>query len=43
MIAIDRILQHLQYHDDVDVYGVVYEMRKERFWMVQTEVRTLLR
>ena len=39
MIAIDRILQHLQNHDHVDVYGVVYEMRKERYWMVQTEVR----
>uniref|UniRef100_T1JB95 protein-tyrosine-phosphatase n=1 Tax=Strigamia maritima TaxID=126957 RepID=T1JB95_STRMM len=36
-IALDRILQHIQIHDYVDIFGIVYEMRKERVWMVQTE------
>ena len=24
-------------YDSVDIFGIVYEMRKERVWMVQTE------
>ncbi|CAG0882994.1 unnamed protein product, partial [Cyprideis torosa] len=36
-IAIDRILHHLKNNDYVDIFGMVYEMRKERVWMVQTE------
>ena len=37
MIAIDRILQGIRKFDVVDIFGIVYEMRKERVWMVQTE------
>ena len=37
-IALHHILAHIQEHDDVDPYGVVYEMRKHRCLMVQTEV-----
>lgn len=36
-IALDRILQHIEKYDYVDLFGIVYEMRKERVWMVQTE------
>lgn len=36
-IALDRILQHIQKHDYADAFGIVYEMRKERVWMVQNE------
>ncbi|XP_076348974.1 tyrosine-protein phosphatase 10D-like isoform X1 [Tachypleus tridentatus] len=36
-IALDNMLQHIQKHDFVDIFGLVYEMRKERVWMVQNE------
>ncbi|XP_071042515.1 tyrosine-protein phosphatase 10D [Parasteatoda tepidariorum] len=36
-IALDRVLQHIQKHDYVDIFGIVSEMRKERVWMVQNE------
>ena len=36
-IALDRIIQNIQHSDVVDIFGIVYEMRKERVWMVQTE------
>ena len=36
-IALDRILQGIRKYDVVDIFGIVYEMRKERVWMVQTE------
>jgi len=36
-IALDRILQHIKSHDYVDIFGIVFEMRKERVWMVQNE------
>ena len=36
-IALDRLLQQINYLDVVDIFGIVYEMRKERVWMVQTE------
>ncbi|XP_067145114.1 tyrosine-protein phosphatase 10D-like [Centruroides vittatus] len=36
-IALDRLLQHIQKYDFVDIFGIVYEMRKERVWMVQNE------
>ena len=29
--------QQIKYSDVVDIFGIVYEMRKERVWMVQTE------
>lgn len=29
-IALDRILQHLHLSDTVDIFGIVYGMRKER-------------
>lgn len=36
-MALDRILQQITYSDVVDIFGIVFEMRKERVWMVQTE------
>lgn len=36
-IALDRILQSIVHSDVVDIFGIVYAMRKERVWMVQTE------
>lgn len=40
-IALDRVMQSLndptQVNNYIDVYGIVYAMRKERVWMVQTE------
>ncbi|XP_069691312.1 tyrosine-protein phosphatase 10D isoform X2 [Periplaneta americana] len=36
-IALDRILQQIQVTDHVDIFGIVWAMRKERVWMVQTE------
>ncbi|KAF6198980.1 hypothetical protein GE061_007003 [Apolygus lucorum] len=37
-IALDRILQSLiNGADTVDIFGIVWGMRKERVWMVQTE------
>ncbi|XP_076804882.1 receptor-type tyrosine-protein phosphatase F-like [Clavelina lepadiformis] len=35
-IAVDHILQHIKEHSDVDIFGVVYQMRKRRMEMVQT-------
>ncbi|XP_066154391.1 tyrosine-protein phosphatase 10D isoform X4 [Euwallacea fornicatus] len=37
LICLDRILQQIQTSDYVDIFGIVYLMRKERVWMVQTE------
>ncbi|KAH8315066.1 hypothetical protein KR059_006004, partial [Drosophila kikkawai] len=36
-IALDRILQHIHKSDYVDIFGIVFAMRKERVVMVQTE------
>lgn len=36
-ICLDRILQQILVADYVDIFGIVYAMRKERVWMVQTE------
>jgi receptor-type tyrosine-protein phosphatase beta len=36
-ICLDRILQQILVSDYVDIFGIVYAMRKERVWMVQTE------
>ncbi|XP_026462528.1 tyrosine-protein phosphatase 10D-like [Ctenocephalides felis] len=36
-IALDRILQQIRVNDYVDIFGIVWQMRKERVWMVQTE------
>ncbi|XP_071056638.1 tyrosine-protein phosphatase 10D isoform X2 [Onthophagus taurus] len=36
-ICLDRILQQILVSDYVDIFGIVYTMRKERVWMVQTE------
>ncbi len=30
-------MQSIRKSDVVDIFGIVYEMRKERVWMVQTE------
>ena len=40
MGTISKILiffQSIRKYDVVDIFGIVYEMRKERVWMVQTE------
>jgi len=39
-LAVDYLLQHLKHHDYVDIYGLVYAMRLQRIFMVQTEVNT---
>ncbi|XP_069999561.1 tyrosine-protein phosphatase 10D [Penaeus vannamei] len=36
-IALDRILFSIRTNDYVDIYGIVYEMRRQRVSMVQTE------
>uniref|UniRef100_W4VRK2 protein-tyrosine-phosphatase n=1 Tax=Corethrella appendiculata TaxID=1370023 RepID=W4VRK2_9DIPT len=36
-ITLDRILQQILISDFVDIFGIVWAMRKERVWMVQTE------
>ncbi|KAL5277336.1 hypothetical protein ACFFRR_002529 [Megaselia abdita] len=36
-ITLDRILQSILTSDYVDIFGIVFAMRKERVWMVQTE------
>ncbi|KAI1301523.1 Tyrosine-protein phosphatase 10D [Halotydeus destructor] len=36
-IALDRLVQSIQRYDHVDIFGIVYEMRRERVWMVQNE------
>ncbi|ELU01337.1 hypothetical protein CAPTEDRAFT_121691 [Capitella teleta] len=36
-IALDHLMQHIEEHDDIDIYGTVYQMRKHRCMMVQTE------
>ncbi|GAB1603058.1 tyrosine-protein phosphatase 10D-like isoform X2 [Argonauta hians] len=36
-IVIDRLLQHIQYHSEVDIFGLILELRKYRPNMVQTE------
>ncbi|KAI0229775.1 Tyrosine-protein phosphatase 10D [Lamellibrachia satsuma] len=38
-IALDRLLQHIEEHDWVDVYNTVYEMRLYRNHTVQTEAQ----
>ena len=40
-IALDRLLQEIIDHDVIDIFNVVAEMRRERVWMVQTEVRSI--
>ncbi|XP_060067797.1 tyrosine-protein phosphatase 10D-like [Ylistrum balloti] len=36
-IALDRLLQNISEHGEVDIFQTVAEMRRERVWMVQTE------
>lgn len=36
-IAIDRILQHIKDHDEIDIHSVILDMRNYRSHMVQTE------
>lgn len=40
-IALDHLIQHVNDHDFVDVYGLVAELRTERMCMVQNLVRCL--
>ena len=37
-IALDTLLQHIEEHDYIDVFGLVSEMRQHRNHMIQTEV-----
>ena len=37
-IAVDQLLQHLKTNAYVDIFGVVFRMRLQRYYMVQTEV-----
>lgn len=37
-VVLDRLLQHIKTHDTVDIFSSVAELRRERVWMVQTEV-----
>ncbi|KAG8538967.1 hypothetical protein GDO81_021685, partial [Engystomops pustulosus] len=34
-IAMDHLIQHINHHDFVDIYGLVAELRSERMCMVQ--------
>ncbi|OCT87568.1 hypothetical protein XELAEV_18021265mg [Xenopus laevis] len=34
-VALDHLIQHLNHHDFVDIYGLVAELRSERMCMVQ--------
>ncbi|KAL5011077.1 hypothetical protein ScPMuIL_013382 [Solemya velum] len=36
-ITVDHLIQHIQEHDDIDIYGLVYQLRDNRPNMVQTE------
>ncbi|XP_066583750.1 tyrosine-protein phosphatase 10D isoform X2 [Prorops nasuta] len=36
-ITLDRILQQILVSSYIDIFGIVWAMRKERVWMVQTE------
>ncbi|CAL1528918.1 unnamed protein product, partial [Lymnaea stagnalis] len=38
-IVLDHILQLIREHDEVDIFSLVYKLRKERVLMVQTEVK----
>lgn len=38
-IVLDRLLQEIKERDTVDIFSIVHDLRKERVWMVQTEVR----
>jgi len=38
-IVLDRLIQHVEEHDWLDVYSTVAQMRLFRMFMVQTEVR----
>lgn len=37
-IAVDRLIQYVRDHDEVDVYSVILDIRKYRQWMVKSEV-----
>ena len=37
-MVLDTLLQRIKIHDTVDIFGIVSELRKDRVWMVQTEV-----
>nr|XP_039263207.1 receptor-type tyrosine-protein phosphatase beta-like [Styela clava] len=41
-IAMDRLLQNIHDNTYVDIYGIVYEMRMHRVYMVQTESQYIL-
>lgn len=41
-IALDRLLQQMKQEKAVDVFGVVYSLRLNRYQMIQTLVRSLL-
>jgi protein tyrosine phosphatase len=38
LIVLDRLLQEIKERETVDIFSIVHDLRKERVWMVQTEV-----
>ncbi|CAI8034625.1 Receptor-type tyrosine-protein phosphatase O, partial [Geodia barretti] len=38
-VALDTLLQHVEEHDFIDVFGLVSEMRQHRNHMIQTEAQ----
>ncbi|XP_035663452.1 tyrosine-protein phosphatase 10D-like [Branchiostoma floridae] len=36
-ITLDRLMQHMEDHDHVDIFGIVHQMRLYRVFMVQTQ------
>ena len=40
-IALDTLIQHMNDHDWVDIFGTACEMRQHRNHLIQTEVREL--
>ncbi|XP_071495383.1 receptor-type tyrosine-protein phosphatase eta-like [Diadema antillarum] len=36
-ITLDRLMQHMQENDFIDIFGIICEMRMQRNYMVQTE------
>jgi len=41
-IAVDRLIQRIQDHDEIDIFNLVMEIREYRCRMIQTEVGYLV-
>ncbi|XP_063783788.1 phosphatidylinositol phosphatase PTPRQ [Pseudophryne corroboree] len=42
LVALDHLIQHINHHDFVDIYGLVAELRSERMCMVQNLAQYIL-